>query len=232
MPIIIKVGGSILSDSDEQLFDFKSAEKFKELLKPFIANGAKFILITGGGHLARKYKQLLQERNFPDYDQHYIGASSCTHNAVMLRAVMGELAEKDVLAFDSISKENNLNFVKPIQIAGGGPVGPSSDWDAVKLAIKSGAKSIISMKNINGVYSADPKKDPTAKQIKNLTWEEYLNIIGNPSDHTPGGHFPIDPIAARMAKENGISFKILNGEDFVQVKKAIEGGEFEGSEIK
>lgn len=232
MPIVIKVGGSILSDSDEQLFDFDSAEKFKDLIKPFIEKGDKFILTTGGGFLARKYKKLLEDRNFPEYDLHYIGTSSCNQNAIMLRAVMGELAEEKVLTFDFIIEDSELKFEKPIQIAGGGPVGPSSDWDAVKLAIRSGAKEVISMKNINGVYSGDPKKDPSAKQIKNLTWDEYLQIIGNPSNHTPGGHLPVDPLAARMAKENGISFKILNGETFSEVKKAIEGGGFDGSEIR
>lgn len=229
---IIKVGGSNLSLSEDILFDFNQAERIKNILLPFIQNGDKFVLITGGGYTSRKYQNLFNEKGYPDYDVHYIGTAICNLNAIMLRAVFGDLAESEVIAFNDFENLENINFNKPVLLAGAAKPGPSSDWDSAMLAKELNGNVVISLKNINGVYSSDPKKDPNAKKIDTLTWDEYLNIIENKSSHKPGDNLPVDPVASKFSKENNIQFYILDGRNLDELVKVLNGEKFDGSIIK
>ena len=228
---VIKVGGSVLSPNEENIFSFEEANNFKILLNSLVERGKRFILITGGGYLARSYQKLLKDNNYPIYDQHYVGTLSCILNAVMLRAVLGDLAEERVLALSDYERLENIKFNKPILVAGVERPGPSSDKDSAVLAKHFNAKSVISMKNINGVYDSDPKKNPEAKHLDAVTWERYLNIIGDKVKHTPGDNLPVDPIAANFSKENNINFIILDGRDRNALRNAIEGSDFIGTTI-
>ena len=220
---VLKIGGSILSLSDEELFSFSKANEIKGILAQFIEKGDKFICVVGGGYVCRKYQKSLKDNGYTEYDEHFVGAAINNVNALMLRAVFGELADKDLIAFKEMLSDEKIVIENSIQVGGGGIPGVSGDWDTVRLAIRSGAKEIVSVKDIDGVYTADPKKDPSATKLDKVTWDEYLNIIGNPSEHTPGGNFPVDPVAARLAKENGIKFHIISGKDLNNLKRLLDG---------
>lgn len=228
---VIKIGGSTFSTSEEKLFDFEQANKLKETFKSLTEKGFKFILVTGGGFIARKYQKMIREAGLTDYDEHYAGTAINNLNATLLRGVFGDLAEEKIVAFSDFDKKEEIKFSKPILIAGAGHPGPSGDWDASYLAKYSNANKVISLKDIDGVYSADPDLDPTATKVENLTWDEYLNIIGNPEAHKPGGNLPVDPLASKFSKENGVSFVVLNGNDLNNFVKAISGEAFVGSTI-
>ncbi|MEP7103759.1 MAG: hypothetical protein ABI721_03560 [Candidatus Dojkabacteria bacterium] len=229
--IVLKVGGSTFSTSEENIFNFEEANRIKSLLQKHIEKGIKFILIAGGGYLSRKYQAMLAKQNLSIYDQHYVGTASCVLNATILRGVFGDLAEEKIFALEDFDKNQPIVFSKSILIAGGGNPGPSSDWDAAYLCKHASATSVISLKDIGAVYTSDPDVNPDAKKLPKLTWSEYLNIIGNPENHKPGGSFPVDPLAAEFAKENDLNFRILSGSDFTNLEKAINGDEFDGSII-
>ncbi len=220
---VLKIGGSILSLSDEELFSFNKANEVKKILTPFIEAGEKFVCVAGGGYVCRKYQKSLRDNGYSQYDEHYVGTAINNVNAIMLRAIFGESAEKEIIAFKEILSDDKIEFQKSVLIGGGGIPGVSGDWDTVRLALRTGAKEIVSIKDIDGVYSADPKKDPNAKKLNIVTWEEYMNIIGDPDEHTPGGNFPVDPVAARLAKENSIKFHIIGGKDLNNLKRLLEG---------
>jgi len=226
---VIKIGGSILSLKDDT-FNFEQAIKLKDFFSSVIGDN-KYILITGGGFLARNYQQLLKTKNYSDYDQHYIGTVACNMNAVMLRSVFGDLAEDKILGLGDLSANTPVEVSKRFLIAGAGDPGPSSDWDATWMAKRTGANSVITLKDVDGVYSADPDKYTNAKRLDNVTWDEYIQIIGNANVHIPGGNLPVDPIAARMAKENNIKFYVVDGNDFTNLKNLLSCGEYKGTQI-
>lgn len=228
---VIKVGGSTLSLSDKDFFSIPQAEKFKALLKELAQQGEKFLLTVGGGHTCRMYQDLLKDNGYPKYDEHYVGAAICNVNAIMLRAVLGDLAEDKVITFNDFENLNNFKFDKPVLVSGAALPGPSSDYDAAILAKHFNAKQIISMKNIDGVYSADPKKVPDAKKLDTVSWTDYLNIIGNKEAHIPGDNLPVDPIASRFCRENGIKFIVLDGRNIDNLKSAILEKSFDGTII-
>lgn len=230
---ILKLGGSLISPSAEKILDLDFLARFKTLIAQKAANGDKFGITTGGGSLARMYRDLLNKQSGVDsVSIHWIGTSACVLHASILTAFLGDLAEPEFLKFDDFDKPElfRINHAA-VKVAGAGKPGHSSDVDAVIFAQNAGARRIISLKNVDGVYSADPKQNPEATRFEKLNWDEYLNVIGNPSEFIPGGNFPVDPVASRLAKESGIEFVIINGADLQNFDNLLEGKEFTGTII-
>jgi uridylate kinase len=228
---ILKVGGSLLSPSEDKIFDFTFAKNLKETLLKYTIEGNQFILCIGGGYLCRKYQKILREEGYDDEDQHNIGVATINVNAEMLNSVFEETVERMILRYQDYDNETPIVFNKPFLITAAGGPGHSSDWNTIKLALRANSTEIISLKNIDGVYSADPTKNPNAKRINKLSWDEYLKVIGNPTEHAPGASYPVDPLASALAKEHNIKFYIVNGSDLANLEDLMAGKEFEGSVI-
>jgi uridylate kinase len=225
---VIKIGGSVLS-LENNVFDFEVAEKLKTFFLSF-DDSYKFILVTGGGFVARNYQQMLKLKGYSDYDQHYIGTIACNMNAVMFRSVFQTHAHKRVIALSELSSVQPLKFNEKVLIAGAGEPGPSSDWDAVHLAIKSGATKVITIKDIDAVYSEDPDKNANATKLTSVSWNDYLKIIGNPEFHKPGGNLPVDPIASKLAMQNKIKFFVV-GNNLDNLRNLLNNEQYLGTEI-
>src|SRR5690606_20755793 len=93
------------------------------------------------------------------------------------------------------------------------------------------AYQIFDLKNVDGVYSADPKKDTNPKYFKQLKWDAYLDLFKEIEDHKPGANLPVDVIAAREAKEYGAEYYILSARDLNNLEAAILGHDFRGTTI-
>jgi len=228
---IISLGGSIFSLSDEILFDFARAEELKKILIPFIEKGDRFVLSLGGGYICRKYQSLMRDRGLPDTELDNVGVSVINTNAVILRAVLGNLASENILRYKDFDSNEPLNFDKQIIVAAASNPGHSSDWNAVKLALRCGSESLINLSNTKGVFDSDPKENPNAKFFPDLSWDQYFEIVGNPVDFVPGSHYPFDIMAARMAKNNNINCYMVDGRNLSNLTETINGGVFTGTLI-
>ncbi len=244
-PVILKIGGSLLSKSDADLFDFAYFEEFKQLLTKLTAQGHKFIISIGGGYVTRKYQQMLAANGEHDTnDLHRVGVATTNLNAEIFHGLLNDLAMPQVLRyadFDAFLEKHHdgLDFgtAGALIISGSRP-GQSNDWNALQFALNLGIKRVIDVKNVDAVYTADPVSDPRAQRVPKLNWKQYLDIIGNPQEHVPGANYPVDPIAARESEQNGIEFVIVSGTDIPNLEKAIlsvdrqvAGEDFSGSVI-
>jgi uridylate kinase len=229
----IKLGGSIVSPTQDCLFDFPFAKKLKELLSEFIIKGDKFFITVGGGHLMRQYRDLAMANGITDTTElHWIGTTINVLNAEVVRVSMGELADEGVYKYEDYFDANKLEIKKGIKVGGGGRPGHSGDVDSILAARKLNSKVVISLKNVDAVYTADPKLFPDATPLEHVTWAEYLKIIGNPTEHKPGANFPIDPIASQMAIESGLKFIIIDGRNLENFKKVLLGEKFMGTVVE
>lgn len=229
---IIKLGGSVLSRQDK-IIDFKYLLNLRGILEEEVKNGKKFCIVSGGGFVSRKYRDLAKEEGGITnvQDLHWIGTTTNVFHAELIRTIFSDVAEARPFMYDDYYKEGDFEMTKPFLIGGGGRPGHSGDVDAIMLARRVGAKKILSLKNIDYLYSADPNKDKTATIIKHATWDEYFEILGGKKEHEPGGNYIVDPIAARLAKENKIKFIIMKGENLENLKSYLKTGEFVGSII-
>jgi uridylate kinase len=192
-----------------------------------VAEGKKFVIITGGGKVCRRYQEATKEISNPSSDDlDWIGIASLNLNAELLRVIFGENAYEKVVG----DLHQKLSFKKPIIIGSAYKPGQSTDWDATVVAKNVGAKKIINLSNIDYVYDSDPKINLNAKKIEKISWEEYRKLI--PTEWNPGLNSPFDPIASKMAEEEGMEVVIMNGKPIENLAKYLNGEKFLGTVIK
>jgi len=221
--IVISLGGSLIIPEE---IDIQFLKDFKSLIIEEIQKGKKFILITGGGKICRKYQNVAKELSNPSHeDLDWIGIASLKLNAELLRVVFGEYAHDQVIS----DLSQNLSFNKAIIIGSAYEPGHSTDYDAVLGAINVGANKIINLSNTDYVYDSDPKTNPNAKKIEKISWAEYMALI--PKEWNPGLNSPFDPTASMLAESKGITVVTMNGNPIDNLKKCLDGEEFSGTTI-
>lgn len=239
--VIIKLGGSLLSPHDTSSeminagnipFDFAYARQFLQLIKD---TNKSYVVIIGGGFLNRWYLAKLQsevgaaENLLVKNDFHHIGIASGIINCLIFHTlalqILGESAVySEVIKYtdyDALQDQKQGMSGTKLVVASGRKPGHSHDVDAIYFASLFGTNQVLSFKNIDGIYSADPKKVSDAVKKKVLTWQEYKAII-HESVHEPGASFPVDAVAAQLAEKLSIGFTVLDGHDFSAVQEAIE----------
>lgn len=231
--IVVKLGGSMVSKSDKDLFDFLYVNKFGEVIRKYIEQDYRFFIVLGGGYLMRKYRDMAKEGGVEEPMQlHWIGTTVNVLHAEIVRATLHDISNERIYAYEDYYAEGPVKFEKSVIVGGGGRPGHSGDYDALAIAERVESDVVVSLKNIDGVYTADPKKDPSAKKIDKLSWQEYKEIIGFKTEHVPGGSFPIDPVTSLEAAELKKKFVILGGDDLSNFDNYLAGKDFVGSIVE
>jgi uridylate kinase len=221
--IIISLGGSLIVADEVRVSFLKT---FKEFIEHKIQEGYTFILITGGGRTARKYVEALAAiHEVSDEEKDWLGIYATRLNANLVKSMFGTLACEEIITDPTKIPTTD----KPIIIGAGWKPGNSTDLPPVVLAASLGLKTVINLSNIDYVFTADPKTDPSAQKIEDISWEAYWKLI--PKEWKPGLHAPFDPVASKKAEENGISVCAINGEKLEELEKCIEGKPFLGTYI-
>ncbi len=220
---VISLGGSMIVPN---LPDVAFVKEFTALLRARIKKGRRFIIVTGGGKTCRNYQNALaQVTKISSDDNDWMGIYITRINAEFMRLALGSLAHKEV----AIHFGKKLSFNTPVLLAAGEFPGHSTDFDAVLLAEMFKANHVVNISNIDYVYTADPKKNPSAKPIPKLTWNDYMKLI--PKKWTPGFSSPFDVKASAIAKKAKLTVSIVNGNSLTDIAKALDGKEFRGSTI-
>ena len=220
---IISLGGStIVPDVPSGEF----VRSFTDLIKERVKSGRRFVIVCGGGKTSRNYHKALKDSGNTDNDDaDWIGIYATHLNAELIRLALGKLAHPNVVK-DPTKK---IPWKTTVLIAGGWKPGRSTDYDAVLLAKMFGAKNLVNVSNIDYVYTADPKKNPSARPIPKMTWSELIAML--PDSWSPNLSSPFDPIAARLASKLKLSVSIVNGALQDDVAHAIDELPFRGTII-
>jgi len=222
---IISVGGSIIIPPEG--FNIEFLKKFRELILKRVKLGEKFILVIGGGSTCRKYQQAAKESaEVSNVDLDWLGIYATHFNARFVGLLFNGWAEQELI----INPTKKVKSPKSVLIAGGWKPGCSTDYDAVLLAKTYGAKEVINLSNIDYIYDADPRQNPQAKKMENLSWAELRKIVGD--KWIPGANLPFDPIAAKTAQKLGLTVKFAKGTDLACLEDILYGRVFSGSLIK
>lgn len=223
---IISLGGSMIFPTDKP--DVEFLKRFREIISRHVEEGKRFLIITGGGKVCRKYQETISELiNATDEDKDWIGIQATQMNGHFIRYVFKGLSAPRLYLDPADIAVWPEGF--PIVIGAGWKPGCSSDHDAVLMAEALGSKKIINLSNVDYAYDKDPKKFPEAKRLDRVTWTEYRSYI--PDKWTPGMSAPFDPTASKHAQELGIEVAIIGGSNFASLENCLDGREFEGSHI-
>lgn len=222
--IVISLGGSLIIPDD---IDVDFLRDFKRVILSQIEKGKKFIIITGGGKICRKYQIVAREISNPSSDDlDWIGIAALRLNAQLFRVIFREYTHPKIVK----DPAEHIDLDKPVVIGSANEPGHSTDWDAVIMAKNVGAKKVINLSNTDYVYDSDPKINPKAKKFEQISWPEYRKLI--PKEWNPGLNSPFDPVASEMAEKEGMEVIIMNGKPIDNLAKYLNGEKFLGTVIK
>jgi len=220
--VVIALGGSIVHPDG---IDTQFLKKFKKFLAPYLKRGTRFVLVLGGGALARRFQDAAQAvLNVNDEDKDWIGIHATRLNAHLLRTVFRDTANPVII--DARSKIARLRY--PVTIAAGWRPGWSTDYVALQIAADLGVKETIIAGKPDYVYDKDPKY-PGAKKFEVLGWRDYGKLV--PKKWKPGLHAPVDPVGAALAAKAGLKAIIMDGRNLANFDALLKGKEFRGTII-
>jgi uridylate kinase len=224
--VVISLGGSIVAPD---AVDAAYISDFRDVIEQQLRADAdlRLVIVVGGGALARSYQRAYRDvaTEADDAAADWVGVAATHVNAELLRAVFAEWCNDPVVR----NPEGELAFGGRILVAGGWKPGFSTDFDAVLLAIRFQADTVLNLSNIAKAYTADPKVDPTATPLDAATWSQFRRIVGD--TWSPGKNTPFDPVASRKAAEEHLRVIIAAGRDVANLKAILEGRPFTGTVV-
>ena len=227
--ILLKVSGEALGQKtaagDGFGLDFTKINEVCKSIKECVDLGVQVGLVIGGGNFWRGIKngEGKMQRSHADA----MGMLATVMNAIAVADALEEHGmDARVLTAVEIHKfaeyftrdlaNRYLNEGKVVLFATGtGNPYFSTDTGAVLRGVEIEADAVLMAKNIDGIYSADPKKDPTAVKYDKLTYNEVLEKGLKATDVTAmalamDNDMPM--VCFGLAEENSI-MRVVRGED-------------------
>jgi uridylate kinase len=220
---LLKLSGAALAGEREFGTDFSVVERLAEEVKQVHALGVDLGLVIGGGNIIRG--AVASQEGLDRVSADYMGMLATVINALALQDVlerkgvetrvmtairMEELAEPYIRR----RAQRHLEKGRVVLFAGGtGNPYFSTDTAAVLRALEIEADVLIKATSVDGVYSADPKKDPSAEFIPELTYQEAL----------VKGLRVMDANAFGLCQENGLPIVVMNVNKSGAVARVLHG---------
>ncbi len=230
MVTVLSVGGSIVApDSPDVEFINEFANNIRKWLSE--DSSRKLIMVIGGGGPARTYQKAyrdvlaLNSAEAISDEADWIGVTATRLNAQLMKAIFADLCPNPVV-YNPTEVEV---FTGQVLIAAGWKPGFSTDNDAVLLAERFNANMVVNLSNIAKVYTDDPKKNPEAKPIDAISWEDFIKIVG--TEWVPGKNTPFDPVASLRAQKAGIKVVCADGRNIPNLQNILDNKAFTGTVI-
>lgn len=221
---VLALGGSVISQEE---INTEYLKRFYFFIKKQIKKGGKFVIIPGGGRIARSYQRAASEIvKVSDEDKDWLGIHATRLNAHLLRTIFRK--EAHPVVFDQRFKLEKFGKC-PIIIGSGWSPGWSTDYVAIQTAVDLGIREVIILGKPDYVYTSDIEINNDAKPITRISWKDYLKLI--PHKWTPGMHAPVDPVAARLAKKEKIKVVVASAKDLHNLEKILDEKEFKGTAL-
>jgi uridylate kinase len=227
MKVALKVGGSVLcpTESPDMGFVGRLAETLKRL-----AAEHRFVVVAGGGRLARKMIADARKRGVDSRDElHQLGIEAARKNAAVLIKALGDSAFPEVPGNEEGVRRAFGNG--KIVVAGGFRPGQTTDAVTMQSAEAVGADLVVIGTDVRGVYTEDPKKNRDARFISHISVSQLLDLVETESVE-PGAKTIIDPVAVGVMQKTGLKSIVLDITDLKNLENAIEGRDFEGTVIE
>jgi uridylate kinase len=221
--ILLKLSGESLAGERGVGIDFAVVDRFAEELKGVHALGVSLGVVLGGGNIVRG--TVASQEGMDRVSADYMGMLATVINALALQDIlekkgvetrvmtairMEELAEPYIRR----RAQRHLEKRRVVLFAGGtGNPYFSTDTAAVLRALEIEADLLIKATNVDGVYSADPKKEPDATFLPELTFQEAI----------VRGLRVMDANAFGLCKENALPIVVMNVNQSGAIARVLRG---------
>ena len=181
--VVLKLSGEALK-SGEDIFDFDKVRRSASVIKKMHDLGVEISIVIGAGNIWRGRQGPSANMDAVVADQMGMLGTVinclCVSDALRkegLDVVVQSAVDMNRFAepFNAMAARRHLSEGRVVLFAAGsGNPFFSTDTAVALRAIEMQADAILMAKNIDGVYTADPAKDPTATLIKDITYKEAL----------------------------------------------------------
>lgn len=215
MKIVIKIGGSAIV----QGLDARRFNEYAGVIRR-LARDHTILIVIGGGSPARDYINVAKALGANNSILDYIGIGVSRLNARLLISALGDDAYPEP-PYD-YSEANLAMYSGKVVVMGGVVPGQTTDAVAAVLAEYVHAGLLIRTTSVDGVYTADPKLDPHARKIDQMTPEELVDMVTK-IEMTAGANNIFDPLGAQIVKRSRIPLVVVNGTRPENISMAVSG---------
>ena len=221
--VLLKISGEALAGERGLGFDFDTIARIADEIQKVVTSGAEVGLVIGGGNIVRGSQ--LSKMGMDRVSADYMGMLGTVINALAVQDILERKGMEtrvmtairmEELAEPYIRRRALRHFEKGrvvIFAAGTGNPYFSTDTAAVLRAIQIKAQVIIKATSVDGVYSADPKVDKTAKFYDEISYRDVMLEELKVMDQT----------AVTLCKENSLPLIVLNIHKPDAIAAAVRG---------
>ncbi len=219
--ILLKLSGEALAAGGQGILNENFVAEVAGVIRHAMKDGVQVGVIVGAGNIWRGRQGVNMDRTRGDY----MGMLATAINALALQdsflragidtRVLCAIEMKEIGEYYTRDAAvSHLEAGRVVIFACGlGRPYFSTDTAAALRAIEIGADAILMAKNIDGVYTADPKLDPTAKKLDRIAYGEILSR----------GLKVIDSTAAALCMDNAMKTVVFGLNDPNNIYRAVMG---------
>lgn len=221
--ILLKLSGESLMGNSGYGIDSERLNEYAEQIKELQEAGAQVGIVIGGGNIFRGLSGVTSGFDRVKGDQ--MGMLATVINSLALQSALTNINVKSVV-YTAVRMEpvgelySRDKVVENLQsgtvaILSGGTGNPffTTDTASALRAVEIGAEIILKGTRVDGVYTADPEKDPKATKFKNITFNEVIKRELNVMDQT----------AFTMCKENNLPIYVFDMNTTGNLLKVVQG---------
>lgn len=220
---LLKLSGEALAGERGTGLDYDVIESLAGQVKAVHATGVALGLVVGGGNIVRG--AMASQHGLDRVSADYMGMLATVINALALQNVLEKSGVEtrvltairmESLAEPYIRRRMMRHLEKGrLVIFAGGTGNPffSTDTAAVLRALEMEAEVVLKATNVDGVFTADPRKDPDARHLPELSFQEAL----------VNGYAVMDANAFGLCQANRLPIVVLNINQPGAIASAIAG---------
>ena len=221
--ILLKLSGESLAGESKQGIDTQRLAEYAEQVKVIAQKGIQVGIVIGGGNIFRGLSGA--QKGFDRVKGDQMGMLATVINSLALASAL-EAIGQPVRVLTSIRMEPIGDFYSPakaqrlldkgnVVILAGGTGAPyfTTDTGSSLRALEIKADVMFKGTRVDGIYTADPEKDPTATKFTEITHDEAIQR----------GPKVMDITATAMARENGLPIYVFNMDQYGNLEKVING---------
>ena len=221
--ILLKLSGESLMGKQGYGIDAERLEDYARQIKEIQEMGVQIGIVIGGGNIFRGLTG--SQKGFDRVKGDQMGMCATVINSLALSSALGAFGVKSkvmtAIRMEPIgefySKWKAVEALEDgyvcIFSAGAGNPYFTTDTGSSLRGIEIEADVMLKGTRVDGVYTADPEKDPTATKFTEITYDEIYNK----------GLKVMDLTATTMCKENNLPIYVFNMDIVGNLKKVIDG---------
>ena len=221
--ILLKLSGESLAGESKQGINTERLAQYAEQIQKIAQKGVQIGIVIGGGNIFRGLPGA--QKGFDRVKGDQMGMLATIINALALASALESIGQP-VRVLTSIRMEPIGDFYSPakaqrllekgnVVILAGGTGAPyfTTDTGSSLRALEIKADVMLKGTRVDGIYTADPEKDPTATKFTEISYDEVISR----------GLKVMDVTATAMAKENGLPIYVFNMDQYGNLEKVING---------